>query len=364
MTAVTDQADTIDELIEKNADAHVSEIKAIPFDYEVQNPHSNNDYYYFFCGAVVDQRGHIIGIPNRYHHVLDIDPANDIVRQWGDVAVSEHKGWTGGCLTSDGHVVAFPRGAQCFLQMDTEAETVTPIEIGKKYDYEHHYGGAISYGGVIYLPPKAKHCVLSYNTGTGHIAEIMLPKGFIRNTLFYGASKDLDGVIYFFPAGRFVRAVAISEDGCPYYFGKVLHNAFFNSGTLAADGNIYGFSSYGNGIIKIETKKKKTKIIEKKFQGGCFGAKLGFNGKIYGIPGDIDCVVEYSLSERRISSRFALPPVQRGQKAKCAGGAVDRNGNIWCIPAMGKYIYKICFEEIKAVPSDRLYRSLYFQSTY
>ena len=143
-----------------------------------------------------------------------------------------------------------------------------------------------------------------------------------------------------------------------------MKDAHFNSGCLGADGDVYGFSAYKNGILHIETGTDKTEILEPGFSGGCFGAKAAFNGKIYGVPGNEDRIVEFDPARKEITSIIDLPDVQKGQKAKCAGGAVDMFGNIWCVPAMGEYIYKICFDDLKVLPTEKRYRSQYFTSVY
>lgn len=355
---------SIQELIEENKKSEISRIEAIKLPHSEAAEQNASDDYYFFCGAVADSRGHIIGIPSKYSHVLDINPETGEIFQWSDLEVRELKGWCGGCLTQNGDVYGFPRGRDAFLRLDTERRSAEEITIGIDYDSDHHYGGAINSRGVIYCPPRWHGAVLSFDTIKGNIVEIPLPDHLPDNDSFYGAVADFNDNIYFFPRGDKVRVLKCDGNGKLSFIGNVMKDVHFNSGCLGYDGNIYGFGAYKNGILRIDTHTNNIEVLEQGFPGGCFGAKMAFNGKIYGVPGNEDRIVEFDPLEGKIVSYINLPDVQKGQMAKCAGGAIDRFGNIWCVPAMGEYIYKLCFDNISVLPSEELYRSLYFASVY
>lgn len=352
--------DNIKRLIECNKKARVSEVKAIPL---FVNEESSNNYRY--CGAVVDSQNHIIGIPNRCSHILDINPEDETIEQWGKVIYpDEIKGWTGGGLSKKEKIYGFPRGASSYLEIDYINRQIAYFPMSQLYDMEHHYGGVMNKKGVIYQPPRNGKKIYCYDTTTRNEKEIQIVTLFSRKRLYYGGMLDLEDNAYFFPAGKLSRVCMVNSKEKAILIGKNLWNCRFNSGTLAGNGDIYGFSSYGRGILHIDTKNKRAEVRQKDIQGGFFGAKLGFNGKIYGIPGDADIILEYDPYRDMITDKIPLPDCEIGKRAKCAGGAVDIYGNIWCIPAKGSYIYKVCFEGLEAYPDCILYKSRYFSSFY
>ena len=369
-------ADNISELISNNKNAKVRKVTPFPLEIispkdipngeeKINNNYYNNNYYYyfFFCGSLVDPLNHIIGIPNKYPRILDIDPETDTITQWGEVELPKGKGWTGGALASDGCVYGFPRGADSILKIDTLHKEISYKKLRHTYNEEHHYGGFMTDDDVIYQPPKNSNQVLRSDLIKKNEEELKIP-GFKTKRLFYGGAMDLNGYGYFFPAGKYSKVCMVDPTGKVSLIGRMFRMPFFNSGAIAANGDIYGFSSYSDGIIHIDTTRHRAEILKKDLPGGYFGAKLGFNGKIYSIPGNSDFILEYDANTNEITDRIPLPDCEVGAKAKCAGGAVDSHGNIWCVPAMGHYIYKIEFEGVTAFPDEKLYRSLYWKSFY
>ena len=347
-------------MISANRDASVARVEA----FRLEPDRARGDCNYFFCGAVADSSGCVTAIPNKYCHVLEIDPQTDKMQQWGDVPLCEGKGWTGGALAPDGCVYGFPRGANAVLKLDTRVHTLQTLPLNRVYTVEHHYGGALTSDGVAWMPPKYGNTVLAFDTRTGASWDVPLRGAGKARALFYGASADLNDHVYFFPAGRFSRAAMTDRNGRASFIGRPLLKAFFNSGTLAPDGDIYGFSSYGKGLLHIDTAAGRPHVLQRHFHGGFFGAKLAFNGKIYGVPGDSDEIAVFDPDLKKVVQCIPLPAVEPGAKAKCGGGCIDRFGNIWCVPAMGHYIYKIVFEGIQVQPSEELYQSRFFASTY
>ena len=353
--------DNIDELIYLNSNSRIEKIEVYPI--EIIND-NNSNYNFLFCGAVLDSRNHIIGIPNGYPHILDIDPENGNIEQWGEVLLPEKKGWTGGGLASDGKVYAFPRGANSILRIDTSCRKIEYLHIPFFYYGEHHYGGVLNDKDIIYQPPRFQHNMLKYDIRNDEYKEIPLCDYLRKKFIYYGGIIDKESNGYFFPSGRYCKVCMVDPDGNVTLIGKRFKYARFNSGVVAANGHIYGFSTTENGILHIDTKNKKTEIILNTTPGGYYGAKLAFNGRIYGIPGNSDSVIEFDPQVNKITCVIPFPGIEKGVKAKCAGGAINKKGNIWCIPAKGHYIYKISFKDIKAVPSDELYSSIFFRGYY
>lgn len=100
------------------------------------------------------------------------------------------------------------------------------------------------------------------------------------------------------------------------YIGKVIKEAMVFSAVIAEDGYIYGYGLY-NGMLKIDVYNEQSEMIFDHIYFGCYGSKLGVNGKIYGIPGNGTEFWEYDLKSNSIRSCGMYPGET---KAKCAGG--------------------------------------------
>ncbi len=350
----------IEDLFIQNKEAEVCEIKA----YKIES--KSNCACYRFCGATIDARNHIIGIPNMGTKVLDIDPATDQIEQWGDLPVCDKKMWTGGGLASNGMVYAFTREANEYLVIDSLRRLVFYEALHKEYVGAHHYGGAVIDKNMIVQPPlKDKNNIILYRTDNQETESKKIPVKIVqKNTKYYGAVYDGEHTVFFPPTGSRCRLMKLSIPDCKVsYIGRMLENVRFYGGVLTPYG-IFSFSPTGDEILKIGRSGNDIKRIRLKNVAGCYGAKLAFNGKIYTIPGSADSIIEFDPATEQVTHRFLLPIEQKGVKAKCAGGAVDCFGNIWCMPAMGEYVYKICFEGIRAYPDKELYQSPYFATTY
>ncbi|MDL2288185.1 hypothetical protein LJC32_02255, partial [Oscillospiraceae bacterium OttesenSCG-928-F05] len=76
---------------------------------------------------------------------------------------------------------------------------------------------------------------------------------------------------------------------------------------------------------------------------GVYGTKLHFNGKLYGVPGNATCVFEYDprTNTAEVVGRF---DDGRYNQAKFAGGAVLPDGDIFLVPAFGRFAGKFVFD--------------------
>lgn len=303
------------------------------------------DCDYKWVGGVYAPNNRIYGIPNKSNKILEIDPDNNSYELWGDIKTTGLKNWSGGCCWKDGFIYGFPRSSPNLLKIDIEKRECYEIPLNLNCDcvHDHHYSGVVTSDGIVYQPPASNNTILQIDLNTYVSKEIVLKKRLFRKA-YYGGILAPNGRIYFFPRGHMTRIMVFEPETEKITYCKgILTNVSVVSAVIAEDGMIYAFSSYASGILKINPNEDKAKIILKnEVNGGYFGTQIGFNGKLYGIPGDAGCIYEFDPQSQKAEIVFYFDKGKQ-QNAKCAGGAIDRRGNIWAIPAKGEYIYKLVF---------------------
>lgn len=315
---------------------------------------------YKWVGAVYyDDK--IYCIPNGINKFLVYDIINN---SYDYIAINrEEKNfmWTGGCEYL-GKIYAFPRSSNDLLCFDVKSGKVDEIDLKLKYHNEHHYGGVKTENGIIYQPPRNSNHILKIDLNTKDAKKIfILPK--ILNLKYRYTTGILhpDNNIYFFPEhdGR-IMVLNVENEKITFFKEKI--NAMVFDAAISENGNIYGFSAYEKGILEIDVKNKTTKMIHQEIGvPGCYGTKLGINGKIYGIPGNGNKIYEYDVNNDKIT---IVDEIDDMNEASCAGGVVAKDGSIYTVPAKGNKIYKYNFKKPKAEINNRLLNSVYFKDNY
>ena len=323
-----------------------------------------HDVDYKWVGGVLASDGNIYAIPNKSSQILTITPKDNSFCLWGSLPVGPMKKWTGGCYWN-GFVYGFPRGANSLLKIDYLNKTTEIIDLPISYSSDHHYGGAVTPEGVLYQPPRDGKTILRIDLNNYQVREIVLPKRFAKKSyLYYGGIYHVSGKVYFFPRGRFQKVlyIDVKSEELSYCTGLLAHVSA-TSAALAPNGMIYAYNSYTKGILKIDPETNYASIIHQHLPGGYFGTKLGFNGKLYSIPGSSSSIMEMDPATECVR-KCAEVIHETNVPAKCAGGAIDTYGNIWCIPAQGNYIRCLRFCDIASVKASDLYSSGLFASCY
>lgn len=132
-------------------------------------------------------------------------------------------------------------------------------------------------------------------------------------------------------------------------------------GAIAKNGNIYSFTAYSEGgIVRINTKEEKVDVICKDtVETGFYGTKLASNGKMYGVVGHSNKIYEFDPETEKVKVIREL--VKLNNIVRCAGGVLDRNGNLWFIPAYGEKIIKLEIEQ-KVPLNNRILESVQFSN--
>lgn len=334
------------ELIKKN--------KAVKYHLKTINCGKSGDYKWV-GGVIRDDK--IYGIPTDETCLLEFNYQSGKTNYIGDLSEGNFK-WSGGCLYK-GSIYGFPRSSQNLLVLPEEQEKQPkemPLEI--VYDGEHHYGGVCTNEGVVYQPPRNTDNILKIDLNTKKVREIHIGKK--RRLLRYcGAIQHPNGLIYMFPEkSEKVMALDPKTDKVSF-IGKQITSMVFGA-CVHPDGNIYGYSAYGKGMIKVDVKNNKVYKMFTKYTFGVFGTILGINGHVLGVPGDGDNIYDYDVETGNLN---IIAKLKECGKAKCAGASMDSKGNIYCIPAMGNKIYKLC-PSIEENISEELLNSSLLNGNY
>ncbi len=290
------------------------------------------------------ENGVLYGVVNSAEKMLKYDIENGTMYFGGTFSKTDFK-WTGGCIY-ERRLYSFPRLANNLLAYDPDSDIFEEIGCGLNYNGEHHYGGVCTSYGIIYQPPRNTDHILKWDIKNKTCKKIQINNG--RVCRYCGSVLHPNGNIYFIPEKDFcVIKMNIKTDEISYIDSPVCGMAF--NPAVAANGNIYGFRS-GNGILKIDTKTDKVKILYKDCKIGSYGTKAGINGKFYSLPGYTNDVWEFDPFSETLEKCYSI---DAQNQVNYAGGAIDLNGDIYALPVHADNIFKISFKKYNInIPLD------------
>lgn len=295
--------------------------------------------------------GQVFGIPNDADCILVCDVQKEDVRYIGHTSKETFK-WTGGCIWKD-LLYSFPRKAlECF-QYDLVNNT--EIHSGDILSKEHHYGGVCTPEGVVFQPPRDSDYIQIWDLINKTSNKIQIANSHWKVKYRYcGSVYHPNGYIYMLPE-RYERVIKINANTLEWgYIGRPICAMVFDA-KVAVDGNIYGYSAYGKGMLKIDVTSDTVSKQYKKIFFGAFGTKIGVDGHLYSIPGDGDMIWEYDVEANCLRAVYKL---NETGKAKYAGGATTPDGSIVGIPAEGFSVLCMKTAEQNEIPQD-LYEKIY-----
>ncbi len=293
-------------------------------------------------------------IPNNESNILVYDLKSDKTKKIGNLSDKSFK-WTGGNVYKN-KLYCFPRTSNDLLELDFDTEKIVLHDLNLNYSKEHHYGGVMTEDGFIYQPPRSNNYILKINLKDYSTHKIYIAPKFLK-LRYCGSVMHPNGMIYFLPENG--RVICFNpKNNHVSFIGKSVKAYCFDA-KVYHDGNIYGFSAYKTGILKVNVKNKSAKMLHNDINFKSYGTKLGINGKLYSIPGDGDLFYEYSPLNDKVD--VIGETYEKGLNAKCAGGCVDQFGNIYSTPTFGKYMYIIKFNNKNKIPSD-LYKQFFIDN--
>jgi len=292
-------------------------------------------------------------IPNSENQILLYDILSKNYEKYGNLSFDNFK-WTGGCQYN-GNLYCFARSSNHLLEINMNSFAIKLINLNCNYSKEHHYGGVLANKGIIYQPPRNTDHILKIDLNNFRTEKIYLSPQFLKLRFRYcGSIMHPNGMIYFLPENGRVMCFNPTNNHISYIGKKI--NAMCFDAKVFADGNIYGFSAYSNGILKIDVINGKVEMIHEEVSAKAYGTKLGINGKLYSIPGDGNHFYEFDPIKDEVS--VIGETLETNLNAKCECGCIDKNGNIYSVPAQGKYIYTLDFNN-KAQISSELYNTIF-----
>lgn len=292
-----------------------------------------------FVGAQNSQET-VIGIPNDATNFIFVDDNEIILRE--NLCDGLFK-WTGGCLVND-NLFCFPRTSNELIKYNINDCLINYIPSNSDYSKEHHYGGAYSPRNRIYQPPRSTDHILAWNLDNMSSYQIPID----NNNHRYCCSVLCGDYIYFLPE-RNDKVIKFNiNDESIQFIGDNIYACVYDA-KVYFDGNIYGFSAYESGIIKIDTKTDQVNMIHTDIRPGSFGTKLGVNGHFYSIPGDSQYVWDFNPRDDSLS---ILYDIKDCCKAKYAGGVTKRNGQIVGVPAEANSVFNIIPSEKVCIPEN------------
>lgn len=302
--------------------------------------------------------GHkMIGITSGGTDCLVMDLQSNEWSRAGNISKGAFK-WSGGCLWK-GKVYGFPRSSNNLLVYDIKnAQEPQEIPLNLDYDREHHYGGVCTKQGIVYQPPRSTNTILKIDLNTQKAEEIPICRQKMRFR-YCGSILHPNGLIYMFP--EYMERVMVLDPKTDriYFIGSIISSMVFGA-CIGCDENIYGFSAYAKGILKIDPVKKTSEMICTDQKYGSFGSALGVNGKILSIPGGGNAIYEYDVQRQTVRK---IGEFEESCPAKCAGSCIMPDGRIICVPAMGRVMYVLEPDKPVEIPEELL-QSKYLNGCY
>lgn len=259
--------------------------------------------------------------------------------------------WTGGCIFQD-KLFCFPRASNELLICDLGQESLRKVDLGQGYRGEHHYGGVMTARGMVYQPPRNTDHILSIDLASSslHAKKIPLAPPFVGAKLRYcGSFLHPNGLVYFLPE-RDERVLVFDPETEQFKrIGPPIDAMVFDV-ALAPDGNLYGFSAAGYGLLQIDIKRESVEMLKTGIdQPGCYGTKLGLNGRLYGVAGKGGCFLEYDPTTRE--AKVIGKGLNEGV-VTCAGATVTQHGMIVCAPCQEGTVYALRPSESCVIPKQ------------
>lgn len=299
----------------------------------------------------------IFAIPNDSRSFLKIDTIKNETSILDNIKKGEFK-WTGGTRYND-CIYAFPRTDNKLLCYNVDNQECKLINIGISYKAEHHYGGVCTADGRIFQPPRNTDHILVIDIKKNKPKKIFISPSKLRRRYRYcGSIIHPNGFIYFFPEKDMpvIKLDPATDRWC--FIDKPISTMTFNA-KVTGDGNIYGFSAYEHGLMKIDIQRDKVEMIHKEVFAGAYGTKLGLDGCLYSIPGDGKFVWKYRPETDTLIKLFE---VKQESNAKYAGGVTMKNGTIYGIPAKSNNILVMNTNDDIEIP-DAIFE-MYFTDNY
>lgn len=296
-----------------------------------------------YVGGQIDN-GTLYSVVNSAERMLAYDISKGEMHFLGDFNNDDFK-WTAGGFY-EGDFYSFPRTSDSLLVYHPKTKAFEEIFSGFDYTKEHHYGGVLTKDGIIYQPPRNTNHILRWDIKTKTCEKIVINDGAICR--YCASIIHPNGYAYFIPERDF-RVIKLNlKTGELSYIGEAVEGYAFDP-KIAPNGNIYGFRAT-NGLLKLDTQSEEVSVLSPDTSIGAYGTKCGINGKFYSLPGYTKDVWEFDFETEKIKKCHTI---DKGFEVNFAGGAIDRNGDIYALPVYADSILKLGFNKfVGQIPND------------
>lgn len=316
--------------------------KDIKFRYKLYNFVHDVDHA---CVGVKQYNKTLVFVPNDINYLFIISDTDN--ERYDLDNVNKFK-WTGGSIYKES-LYCFPRSANKILQYNFLSKKINSIEVDAYINIngdEHHYGGIVLENGVMIQPPRNSNYIFIYNINTKEEKKIKICPSFMSGNFRYSAIiLHPNGFIYLIPENGKV----IKMNSSTYkrkFIGKSINPMVYDLKVLP-DGNIYGYSAYKKGLLKIDVYRDTVTMIMEDYPIFSYNSKLGFDGCLYSCPGRNNSIWKYDCYENTIKKVAEIQELS--DCMHYAGGCTTTNGNIVCSPIKEKNFLVLEFDIITKI---------------
>ncbi len=252
-----------------------------------------------YAGAVLSNKGFIYCMPDNCDNVMIINPytnqvdnitISNINKETYPVLGSTEYLYAGG-VTYNNNIYAIPQAARAVMNVNTNTNTVSFIDISNLTDTSYNwFGGVLSQNGRIYGMNHENTRILCIDPSTNAVTKIDI-SGLSGSSPYYaGGVLAPNGNIYGVPfnASSVVVVNPVTNTALaniPGLTGLTGSNKWIG-GVLAPNGRIYCIPFSNSNVLVIDPSTNTTSTIASgsasgnKWQGGV----LALDGNIYGVP--------------------------------------------------------------------------------
>ena len=201
--------------------------------------------------------------------------------------------------------------------------------------------------GLVFALPCCAAGVLQIDPATEEVTVLPCEKG---SFAWHGGELGADGRIYGVPANaEKVLVIDPVTSEVSYVGGPFPGRQKWYGGILAANDCMYCIPHMATGILKVDTRDGSCEVFGSLPEGGWKwhgGSADRARTTVYGFPNNADSVLKVDVATDAIellpgtleSGRHRVP---QDHKYKWLGGAVARDGNLYCFPCDAERVLRI-----------------------
>jgi hypothetical protein len=302
--------------------------------------------------AFVDgEDGFFYGIPYFARRVVKFNPLDNSLTEIGPDLGDGGDKWTCGVRANTGSIYCAPYCADHVLKIDTidgTVETLDNVELPETGDWLWQSGALAADNNIYYMPANA-HRIMRLNPDNDTLSSVgddLGEGGFKYSGTVVGNDNCLYGIPYC--TTHIIKYNPANPDTTSIVGEEVRKRFYCGNGVLGGDGYIYAANESGQ-VLKIDTTSNNhTWIGDQIYSGlghGWGDPIVGVDKCIYWPPFNANRVLKFDPETQQLPS---LVGDDLGEGlAKWLGGALAKDGVIYCIPYRSTQVLAIdAFKEL------------------